>query len=159
MSHHKLLKMKRILLSLFLGAALSTTLLAQSTDSADMYQNPAQPMGTPAQRADRQLNTLTKKLNLTPDQVTQLRPILLNQAMTMDSLRNQSSGNANSNSNGKGSRRAAMAGRREIVQDTDSKITALLTDDQKKLYQEWKEEQRQKMMNNRRRGGRFTRQS
>ncbi|HEY6901527.1 MAG TPA: hypothetical protein VI233_12825, partial [Puia sp.] len=83
-----------------------------------------------------------------PDQVTQLRPILVNQAMTMDSLRTHSSGN----------RRSAMSERREIVQDTDSKISALLTDDQKKLYQQWKDEQRQKLMN-RRRGGRFTRQS
>ncbi|MBS1660580.1 MAG: hypothetical protein JST68_05970 [Bacteroidetes bacterium] len=139
--------MKRFLLSLILGTALSTTLLAQSTDSTNTDQNQPQTMGTPTQRVDRQLNTLTKKLNLTPDQVTQLRPILLNQAMTMDSLRTHPSGN----------RRSDMTGRREVLQDTDSKIEALLTDDQKKLYQEWKEEQRKTMQ--RRRGGRFTRQS
>ncbi|HZE86238.1 MAG TPA: hypothetical protein VE035_18085, partial [Puia sp.] len=42
-----------------------------------------------------------------------------------------------------GNRRADMRSRRKILQNTDRQINALLSDDQKKLYQQWKVEQRE----------------
>jgi hypothetical protein len=99
-----------------------------------------QSKASPSERTARQLTALTKKLNLTRDQVMQLRPILLNEISTLDSLRTHPAGN----------RRSGMQARRDIMQDTDSKITALLTDQQKPLYQEWKDEQKKKLMDRRR---------
>jgi Spy/CpxP family protein refolding chaperone len=129
--------MKRFLLLLALGTTL-TTLHAQTADSTDMQQE--QPKASPSERTAHQLTALTKKLNLTQDQVMQLRPILLNEISTLDSLRTHPAGN----------RRSGMQARRNIMQDTDSRITALLTDQQKPLYQEWKDEQKKKLMDRRR---------
>ena len=130
--------MKRFLFLLLLGTTLATTLHAQSTDSSayDQPQSGQRAQASPEQRTTRQLTALTKKLTLTPDQVTQLRPILLNENMTLDSLRTHPSGK----------RRAAMSSRRDAMQDTDGKINAILTDEQKPLYQQWKDEQKQRLI-------------
>jgi len=116
---------------------------AQTTDSTAQpaSQSDARKMGSPAKRAARQLNVLQEKLNLEPGQVQQLNIILLNQATAMDSLSADHPGN----------QRADMRPRRKILQNTDRQINALLNDDQKKLYQQWKAEQREQRGGGRRR--------
>ena len=96
-------------------------------------------MFTPAQRAARQLKMMEKQLHLTQDQVLQMQVILINETVAMDSLRNSSTGD----------RRTNGRARRGILQTADQKINALLTDDQKPLYAQWKQQQRQRMMERR----------
>ena len=96
-------------------------------------------MFTPAQRAARQLKMMEKQLHLTQDQVLQMQVILINETVAMDSLRNNSTGD----------RRTNGRARRGILQTADQKINALLTDDQKPLYAQWKQQQRQRMMERR----------
>jgi Spy/CpxP family protein refolding chaperone len=132
--------MKQFLLLFTIALTLGSTTYAQSTDTDTTDTQPSQPKASPSEKAARQLTVLTKKLNLTEDQVMQIRPILLNEIATLDSLRTHPSGK----------RRSAMQTRRDLMQDTDGRINALLTETQKPLYQQWKEEQKQKMMDKRR---------
>jgi len=77
---------------------------------------------------------LQQKLDLTEDQVTQMQVILIHRDVALDSLRNDPSGN----------RRADGRARREINQQADQKINALLTADQKPLYEQWKQDLRER---------------
>lgn len=137
--------MKKILFSAFL-LGLVTFSQAQTTDSTG--SNPPviggrgrggrQP-GTPTERAARQLTVLQKRLNLSQEQVQQVRMILIDRAAAIDSLQQHPSGQ----------RRADNQARKAVADQIDQRINDLLTDDQKKLYQQWKDEQRAQ-----RRGGR-----
>ena len=120
--------MKRSLSLLIFILSLGLTLHAQSVDTTG-----APPKKTnPAKQAVRQLKMLQQQLNLTEDQVTQMQVILIQRDVALDSLRNNPSGDRHSNGHA----------RRSINQDTDQKINALLTADQKPLYQQWKQTQR-----------------
>lgn len=121
------------LLFLVLTFSLTTTLLAQTTDST---QHPAKAPASPTMRAAHRLATLTKQLDLNENQVEKLRAILADATVSLDSLQNHPSGQ----------RRQNAQARRSITQETDAKISALLTDDQRAKYQLLKEEQRQKRM-------------
>lgn len=135
--------MKHYLLLLTFAIGLHSLIHAQSTDSAasqdPSYQNAQSPKKSSAQRAAHQLNVLQQKLNLNQNQVIQLRMILLNEDIALDSLRNNRSGD----------RKSDAWSRRTIVQGADQKIDALLTADQKPLYAQWKEEQKQKALERR----------
>jgi Spy/CpxP family protein refolding chaperone len=61
----------------------------------------------------------------------------------MDSLRNNPSGN----------QRTDSRSRRAVLQNADSQIMPLLTDQQKQLYQQWKAQQKQRMMQKRQNNG------
>jgi len=121
------------LLFLILTATLTTTLLAQTPDTT---QHPAKTPPSPTMRAAHRLATLTKQLNLNENQVEKLRAILADATVALDSLQNHPSGQ----------RRQNAQARRSITQETDVKISALLTDDQRAKYELLKEEQRQKRM-------------
>ena len=132
--------MKQFILFMLLTLGLSTLVSAQTPDTTGRA-----PKFSPSQRAARQLKMMEKQLHLTQDQVLQMQVILINETVAMDSLRN----------NPAGDRRSTGRIRRGIVQEADGKINALLTDEQKPLYQQWKEQQKQRMME-RRKGAQST---
>jgi Spy/CpxP family protein refolding chaperone len=117
-----------LLAGLSLSICLSTS--AQNTDSTP----PVRPKAPPAQQAAKQLKNLEHKLRLNQDQVLQLQVILINRDAAIDSSRKNPSGD----------RRSGARNRRSINQQADQQIDALLTPDQKTLYQQWKQGQRQK---------------
>ncbi|HXB07427.1 MAG TPA: hypothetical protein VNW04_09935, partial [Puia sp.] len=119
---------------------LGITVHAQTTDTASL--RPQQP--SPTKQAAHQLKMLQQQLNLSEDQVTQMQVILIHRDVALDSIRqsaNPAGGNADRRQDGRA--------RREINQDADQKINALLTADQKPLYQQWKQQQREKRQLNR----------
>jgi protein CpxP len=112
--------------------ALCTTALSASPilaqDSPAPQQDQAGPPqgghGGPGQRGERQVEFLTKKLNLTPDQVTQVKAIDTESQSQMMAVRQDSS-------IAQPDKRAKMMDIRKASQD---KIRAVLTDDQKPKY-------------------------
>ena len=84
---------------------------------------------------ERQLSTLTKKLNLTPDQVTQVKAI-------DDDAMQQAKAVRDDTSMAKADRRAKMMDIRKAAQD---KVRAVLTDDQKTKYDAMQAEMQAKM--------------
>jgi hypothetical protein len=133
--------MMRSLLLIFLTLYLYSTAGAQTADSTT-----AKPKITAAKRAAQQLKRLEKQLHLTQDQVLQLQVILINRDVAMDSLRKNSPGGPPSSRPGHPSdlRPSDNRARRRIQQDADDQINALLTDEQKPLYEQWKQQQRTK---------------
>ena len=127
--------MKRSLSLLIFALGLCLATHAQTPDSAG--SQPQKP--NPTKQAVRQLKMLQQQLNLTEDQVTQMQVILITRDVTLDSLRNNPSGD----------RRSEGRARREINHTADQKINDLLTADQKPLYEQWKKQQREKMMEKR----------
>jgi len=97
-------------------------------------------MPTPEERAKRNTDMLASKLNLSDDQKTKVMAINMEQAARVDSLMKASTDmKAN---------RSVIKG---IRQETNAKIKAVLTADQKKQYEAWQEEMKSKMQN--RQGG------
>jgi hypothetical protein len=90
-------------------------------------------------RADprQQLRRLTKKLNLTSEQQDQLLPILTDRQQQMTALLNDGSLSAQD--------RHAKA--RALREDSDSKIKAVLNDNQKQQYQQMRQHRRQRGSN------------
>ena len=128
--------MKRTLLLILLVAGFHTLVQAQTPDTT---VQPGLKKPDPVKRAGRQLRMLENQLHLTQDQVLQVQVILITKTVSMDSLENHPSGNPRSDNRA----------RRGVQQDADRQITALLTDQQKPLYEQWKAQQRQKMMQRR----------
>jgi hypothetical protein len=128
--------MKRPLLLILLVTGLHTLALAQTPDTT---LQPGHKKPDPAKRAARQLRMLENQLHLSQDQVLQVQVILITETVSLDSIRNNPSGNPRSDNRA----------RRGVLQDADRQITALLTDEQKPLYQQWKAQQKQKMMQRR----------
>src|SRR5579871_3559990 len=134
------MKKTLLLLAFATGAVLSVQ--AQTTDTTTdpgYTAAPGKPIVSPTQRAARQLTVLQKKLNLNQDQVINLRMVLLNLNVSLDSLRNNPSGDKKSDNKA----------RRAVTQDADGKIYAILTTDQQVAYSKWKQEQQMKRQMNR----------
>lgn len=133
--------MKSILLLLTFAMGLHGLIHAQSTDSS-LYDSPVRsgmaqqgpPKKSPPQRAAQQLKVLANQLNLDQDQVIQLRMILLNRVIALDSINNNPSGDP----------KADGQARKAINQDADGRIYAVLNTDQQLQYAQWKQEQKQK---------------
>jgi hypothetical protein len=135
--------MKSILLLLTFAMGLHSLIHAQSTDSS-LYDSPVRsgmtqqgtpvPKKSPPQRAAQQLKVLANKLNLDQGQVVQLRMILLNRVIALDSINNNPSGDP----------KADGQARKAINQETDGRIYGLLNTDQQLQYAQWKQEQKQK---------------
>ena len=121
----------RSLLLIFFTLCLHTLLNAQTTDTTTRSDKPKVAV---TQRAAQQLKRLEKQLHLTQDQVLQLQVILINRDIALDSIQRNSTGD----------RRIDGRARREIGRGADTRIGALLTDEQKAIYQQWKEKQRAK---------------
>jgi periplasmic protein CpxP/Spy len=107
--------------------ALSTVPMMAQDNAATPQQDQAGPQGGrhggPG-REEHQIEFLTKKLSLTPDQVTQVKAI-------DDSARQQSMALRNDTSIAQADKRARMMDLHKAAQD---KIRAVLTDDQKTKY-------------------------
>jgi Spy/CpxP family protein refolding chaperone len=124
--------------------ALATLLIAGLSFSSALAQ---QPQGQPGPggrhgawqnhglNPDEQLKHLTKALNLTDAQQTQIKPLLADRDEQLKALRTDNTGDPKAN----------HAKMRTINQDFESKFQAILTDDQKQKYADFKEQQRQRM--------------
>jgi Spy/CpxP family protein refolding chaperone len=114
-------------------------------------QNDSPPPGQMHQRGnpEREVQQLTQVLSLTADQQTQVKTLLAEQRQKMEALRNAApSGDASS--------QAASPSREQmqaIHNDTDSKITALLNDDQKPKFAAWQQQRKEAMEHRRGPGG------
>lgn len=131
----------------FVTRALLATAMAVSC-SALSAQNDAPP--APAgemhrgPNMERQLEHLTRVLSLSPDQQTQVKAILTEQRGKMEAMRRSS---ATSDAQGAPPNREQME---TVRNDTDTKISALLNDEQKTKYAAWQQQRKERME---RRGG------
>jgi len=88
---------------------------------------------------DEAVARMSTKLNLTDDQKSKITPIIADRQAQMRALMADSSG-----------RRLQKARKaKSIMSDSDKKIEALLTSDQKKAYEQMKEERREQMQSRR----------
>jgi len=119
---------------LAIGAASAA--FAQDTTSqppAQQGQGEGRGHGRGMMDPDRQLEHMTKQLNLTADQQTQIKPILVDRQQKMQALfQNQSLSRED--------RRSQM---QSIRQDSETKINAVLNDEQKQKYQAMQEQMRE----------------
>ncbi|MGH9679014.1 MAG: hypothetical protein ACRD4Y_03615 [Candidatus Acidiferrales bacterium] len=91
---------------------------------------------------DDRLKQMTKNFDLTADQQAKIKPILVDEQKKMEDARNDSSGD----------RREMRGKMRQIFQDTNTQIRALLDDSQKTKFDKL-EQQRMDRMRNHRGGG------
>ena len=96
---------------------------------------------------DRELKMLTKVLSLNADQQKGVKAVLDQQAEQMKALR---SGAQSATANGQSApeedaRQARMAQTKQIHEDTNVKIAALLDDSQKKTYADWEQKRQERM--------------
>ena len=129
--------MKLVLRLALLGFALGIagTVMAQpfqastaSTDAAALKPSHQAP------DPQRQIARLSRKLQLTPDQAAKIEPILQNRQQQMQQLRAD-------NTLAPRDRRAKM---RSIMQDSNTQLQAVLTDNQKQQYQQMEQQAMQR---------------
>jgi Skp family chaperone for outer membrane proteins len=95
--------------------------------------------GDPAQMLQRQVDDLKQALNLTPDQVTKITPILKDaQSKQMAQMQKMREG-------GTMDREKFRADRQKIQAETDAKIKPILKGDQVKKLENYRKEQQQRM--------------
>ncbi len=88
---------------------------------------------------DTQLQMMSKRLNLSDDQASQIRPILADAFSQMQALRTDASM----------APRDKMAKMRSIRQDSDARIKAVLTDAQRTQYEQLEQRRMQQRMQQR----------
>ena len=86
---------------------------------------------------DQQLERLSKALNLTDDQKQQIRPILQDRQEKMQGIRSDTSL----------SREERMSKMRSTFEETNSKIRAVLDDEQKQKFDQRQQRRREHMQN------------
>jgi periplasmic protein CpxP/Spy len=129
------------ILALCTTAVSSVPMMAQDNSAAaPQQQDQAGPRGGRGGGGERQIEMLTKSLNLTPDQVTKVKAI-------EDDSRTQSMAVRDDSSIAQPDKRAKMMDIRKASQD---KIRGVLTEEQKPKYEALLAEQQQRMQN---RGG------
>ena len=117
------------------GAALAQDQQAangSTSDNAGQHQQ-----GRRQADPQAQVTHMAKKLNLTADQKSQLLPILTAQRDQMESLRSDSSL----------SREDRHAKMQTIHADSETKIRAVLTDQQKQTYDQMQQQMRERRQN------------
>ena|SRR5215472_7533395 len=125
-------------ISMLLGAVLSTgAVLAQAPDQSQS-SSPAQATQTTgrehkAPNPDRMAKHLGKKLNLSNDQVAQIKPLLEDRAQQMQALR------ADTTLSQQDRRNKAH----QVMQDSNTKIEAVLNDTQKQQFEQMLQERRE----------------
>ncbi|MBV8068447.1 MAG: hypothetical protein JO270_00980 [Acidobacteriaceae bacterium] len=128
--------MKNQILTITLGSLLAmgaAFAAPQPQDQSAAPQN-SQEMRRHADPSE-QLKHLTKRLNLTADQQSQLLPILTSRQQQMESIHNDSSLSAKD-------KHAKM---RAVREDSDTKIRSVLTDSQKQTYDQMQQQMRERM--------------
>ena len=128
----------------FAPAAVLGLGMVMGVAQAQDQQAAPQPGGPGGRRGgqmdpDRQIQAMRQKLNLTDDQVSQIRPILADAQKQSTAARSDSTLSDDD-------RRAKMMSIRE---DSTTKIKAVLTDAQKKQYDDMMAARRQQMMQQR----------
>ena len=96
---------------------------------------------------EERVKQLDEKVKLTDDQKTKATTVYTEQAEAMKKFREENQG---------GDRAAMMEAMTKMNTDTDTKISAFLTADQKTAYKTWQDEvkaAREKMMKERQQGG------
>ena len=131
-------KLCTIALTGLLGLGMTAFAQDQSTPTPPPMHGPRGQMMNP----DKQLEHLTKALNLTSDQQTQIKPILEDQQNQMMQLHQDQSL----------SRDDKMAKAKSLHADTTGKIEAVLDPDQKQKY-EAMQQKMQERMHDRMQGG------
>ena len=125
-------------ISMLLGALLTTGMaVSQSPDQSPQSNAPQATQNQPARphhevNPGRQANHLGKKLGLTGEQVAQIKPILEARQQQMQGLHSDSSLAPQD--------RRAKA--QEIMQDSNTKIEAVLNDTQKQQFEQMLQERR-----------------
>ena len=114
--------MKKLLVLLALAALLSTVTNAQTMKKS------------PDQRAAHMTKALSKKLNLSADQFSQINSIFLAQASQMDSLQNNSPQDIDGN----------KLARKSIAVNTKQQVLAVLNDQQKQQFMDWEKMKKEK---------------
>jgi len=121
-----------------------STLLAQN-------DAPGPPGGPGRFGPERELAHLTRALSLTADQQVQVKTLLTERMQKMDAIRRSAPAPGTDASS------QATAPRREqmeaIRNDTDTKISALLTDEQKTRFAAYQQERNERMARRQGRGG------
>jgi periplasmic protein CpxP/Spy len=123
---------------MLLGAVLSTgVMLAQAPDQAPS-PSAAQPTQNDqahphhAANPDRMAKHLSKKLGLSSEQQSQIKPVLQDRVQKMQALRSDASL----------SQQDRRSKAREIMQESDQKIEAVLNDTQKQQFEQMRQERR-----------------
>lgn len=119
--------MRITVFTLALGALLATgtTTMAQDNAPPPQDQGPSGRGGPRHMDPDRQLQRLTKQLDLTSDQQSQIKPLLVDRQQKAEALFQDQSLTPED-------RRSKM---HSIQQDTRSKIAAVLSDQQKQKFE------------------------
>ncbi len=125
-------KMRIAVLACCVATAGVAPMLAQDTSGAPQAQQGGGRRNS-AEMEQRRLDMMTRQLNLSPDQVTQVKAILDSESQQMAALRE--GGDA------QGDRRSQMM---SIRQASQAKIRATLTDDQKAKFDAMQERMRQR---------------
>jgi periplasmic protein CpxP/Spy len=99
---------------------------------------------------DRELKNLTRVLTLTPEQQTGVKAVLDQQTTQMRALRGPRSQADAGSADTPDARQARMAKAEQIRDESNTKIAALLDDNQKKLFADWTAKRKAEM--ERRRG-------
>ena len=110
---------------------------APTTPAPQAQAAPSQAEGPRQFDPNRQVRMMTKKLNLTADQQQQLLPILTDRNQQMQTIRNDSSL----------SRKDRHAKMLTVREDSQSKIRALLTQDQQGTYDQMLQQAREHQHN------------
>ena len=124
--------MRKVILSAILFISMSTMVFAQQNDQKRERK-------TPEQKAKHLTDALDKKLSLTADQKTKVYAISLEGVKTQYEKRTK----------GQRPDRAVM---KAEFEKRDGQINAVLNDQQRKLYQEWKTEKMNAMKNGKKDG-------
>jgi Spy/CpxP family protein refolding chaperone len=129
-----------------LGAFLML-FLAWGTASAYQYGGGQRHQGrrnmSPQQMMDRHLEMLSKRLNLTDEQKTKIKPVLENEMKQMQDIRQNTSL----------TREDKRAKFLELRESTHKQIRSLLNADQQKSFDEWQQQMQQRRGNRQKRGG------
>jgi hypothetical protein len=87
-------------------------------------------------KPEDRVKQLDEKLKLSDDQKTKLTAVFTEQAESMKKMRDEMQN---------GDRDAMREKMQKMRADNDAKVTAVLTEDQKKTYEAWQKEQRAEM--------------
>jgi Spy/CpxP family protein refolding chaperone len=102
-------------------------------NAQDGRKDAAQQNQTPEQRTDNQIQRWTKALTLTTDQVTQIKPILIDLNQKRVAMRDAPD------------KRIAMKNYRDLVVAQDEKMKTILSADQYTKYEDIKDNAKEKM--------------
>ena len=123
---------------------------ACSAQAADQPPGPPPGAHWRGPGVERELDHLSRILSLTPEQQTQVKNLLLAQRQQMQALRTEPQPDAQAGAAPAPPNREKMEA---IRTDTDSKIDALLNDDQKTKFAAWQQQRKQMMERHRGPGG------